>query len=75
MGVRLEFSKHQQSFKIYTIRTVASSTFYSTPFLQLFTFTSLINISVGDFVCVDIRQSLLNATSGSAFNSSFLPPI
>jgi hypothetical protein len=47
----LQFSSHTQPFTAYTKGTVASSISNSTN-LRLFTFTSPINVNVGDWACV-----------------------
>ncbi|CAF2841804.1 unnamed protein product [Rotaria sp. Silwood2] len=51
LGTRLEFSSSQQQFTVYATATVASSSIYS-PTSRLFTFTSPINVSVGDWASV-----------------------
>ncbi|CAF3993734.1 unnamed protein product, partial [Rotaria sordida] len=51
VGTRLEFSSSQQPFTVYATAKVASSSIYS-PTSRLFTFASLINVSVGDWASV-----------------------
>jgi hypothetical protein len=50
-NTRLEFSSSKQPFTGYTSGTVASVTTYA-PDSKLFIFTSPINVSIGDYVCV-----------------------
>ncbi|CAF2921656.1 unnamed protein product [Rotaria sp. Silwood2] len=50
-GTRLEFSKSQQQFTVYTTATVASSSING-PTSRVFVFTSPINVSVGDWASV-----------------------
>ena len=56
-GVDLEFTSHNQPFTTYTTAKIASSSFYS-PTSTLFTFTSSINVSIGDYACVADTPSL-----------------
>ena len=51
VGTNLEFSSNQQPFTVYGNGTVASLIFNSTN-SRKFTFTSPVNVSVGDWVCV-----------------------
>ncbi|CAF1144932.1 unnamed protein product [Rotaria sp. Silwood1] len=51
VGTHLEFSSSQRQFTVYATATVASSSIYG-PTSRLFTFTSPINASVGDWASV-----------------------
>jgi hypothetical protein len=51
LGTRLEFSANRHPFTVYTTAVIASSSPIS-PHSQLFTFTSPIDVTVGDWVCV-----------------------
>jgi hypothetical protein len=50
-GRILEFSRHNQPFSAYSNGTVASSAVYP-PISRLFTFTSPVNVNIGDYVCI-----------------------
>jgi hypothetical protein len=58
LGTRLEFSANQQPFTVYTTAIIASSSVIG-PNSQLFMFTSPINATVGDWVCVADTPSLI----------------
>jgi hypothetical protein len=63
----LQFSTHTQPFIAYTKGIVASSISNSTN-LRLFTFTSSINVSVGDFACI-ADSSILTVRNYTAENT------
>jgi len=50
-GTVLEFSYNDEPFTPYGTATVASSTF-APPTSRIFTFTSSVNVSIGDYACV-----------------------
>jgi hypothetical protein len=50
-GRILEFSRHNQPFSVYSNGTVASSA-VDPPMSRLFTFTSPVNVSIGDYACI-----------------------
>ncbi|UJR32635.1 hypothetical protein I4U23_020095 [Adineta vaga] len=56
-GTQLEFSSSKRPFTAYETGTIVSSSFYTST-SQLFTFSSSINASIGDFVCVADVASL-----------------
>ncbi|CAF1356110.1 unnamed protein product [Rotaria sp. Silwood1] len=57
IGTNLEFSTSQKPFTVYATVTLASASVYNSN-SQLYIFTSPINASVGDWVCVADRPSL-----------------
>ncbi|CAF1413959.1 unnamed protein product [Rotaria magnacalcarata] len=50
-GTRLDFSSSQQPFSVYATATLASNSVYNSS-SQILQFTSVINASVGDWLCV-----------------------